>query len=90
MSDIFASLACGTKFRGKQNQEARDIFRAKGVTPFAMLTKFVIALTDSRWLRCVFADTKNKKPVIDIFGDSDVAETGKMNVFIVTGLAIVG
>ena len=32
MSNIFATLASGTKFTGKRNKEVIDSFRAKGMT----------------------------------------------------------
>ena len=70
MSNIFASLASGTKFSGKRNQEAIDIFRSKGsshvdtflMTIFLIFTVVFIVLSTA---------SKQSKQVIDLFGDDD-------------------
>jgi hypothetical protein len=38
MSNIFATLASGTKFTGKRNKEVIDIFKAKGIVRLAKRT----------------------------------------------------
>lgn len=66
MSNIFASLASGTKFSGKRNQEAIDIFRSKGSsTCFGELDS---CGTNNQF---VPSASKQSKQVIDIFGTND-------------------